>query len=243
VVRLVGTVLDVTEQKLAENALSGVTRRLFEAQEQERARIARELHDDINQRLAMLTIHLGQVQGDYSDLPTELMHRIGNLKKESAEISKDIQSLSHELHLAKLEYLGITTAVKAFCKEFGDQQRVEIDFEVQDVPVDLSPDAALCLFRVLQESLHNSVKHSGVGHFEVRLREIAGEIHLTVRDSGAGFDTKAAKQGRGLGLVSMEERLKLVNGMLSIESRPQGGTTIHARVPIRRASDAMQAAG
>ena len=243
VVRLVGTVLDITEQKLAENALSGVTRRLFEAQEQERARIARELHDDINQRLAMLTIHLGQVQEDYSDLPTELIHRLGNLKKESAEISKDIQSLSHELHLAKLEYLGITTAVKAFCKEFGDQQRVEIDFEVQDVPVDLSPDAALCLFRVLQESLHNSVKHSGVGHFEVRLREIAGEVHLTVRDSGAGFDTKAAKQGRGLGLVSMEERLKLVNGMLSIESRPQGGTTIHARVPIRRASDAMQVAG
>jgi signal transduction histidine kinase len=120
---------------------------------------------------------------------------------------------------------------------------VEIDFEVQDVPVDLAPDVALCLFRVLQESLHNSVKHSGVGHFEVRLREIAGEVHLTVRDSGAGFDTKAAKQGRGIGLVSMEERLKLVNGMLSIESRPQGGTTIHARVPIRRSSDAMQAAG
>jgi PAS domain S-box-containing protein len=243
VVRFVGTVLDITEQKLAEKALTSVTRRLFEAQEQERARIARELHDDINQRLAMLTIHLGQVQGDYPDLPADVTYRLGNLRKETAEISKDIQSLSHELHLAKLEYLGITTAVKAFCKEFGDQQRVEIDFEVQDVPVDLSPDAALCLFRVLQEALHNSVKHSGVRHFEVRLREVSGEIHLTVRDSGAGFDARAAKQGRGLGLVSMEERLKLVNGMLSIESKPQGGTTIHARVPIRQASDAMQAAG
>ena len=243
VVRFVGTILDVTEQKLAENALAGVTRRLFEAQEQERARIARELHDDINQRLAMLTIHLGQVQGDYPDLPADAAHRLGNLKKEAAEISKDIQSLSHELHLAKLEYLGIATAVKAFCKEFGAQQRVEIDFEVQDVAVDLSPDAALCLFRVLQEALHNSVKHSGVRHFEVRLREISGEIHLTVRDSGAGFDARAAMQGRGLGLVSMEERLKLVNGTFSIESKPHGGTTIHARVPIRRQSDAMQAAG
>jgi PAS domain S-box-containing protein len=243
VVQFVGTVLDITEQKLAEKALASVTRRLFEAQEQERARIARELHDDINQRLAMLTIHLGQVQAEFPDLPAEVIRRIGTLKKESAEISSDIQSLSHELHLAKLEYLGITTAMKAFCKEFGTQQRVEIDFEIHEVPIDLPPDASLCLFRVLQEALHNSVKHSGVRHFEVRLREISDEVHLTVRDSGAGFDAKAAKQSQGLGLVSMEERLKLVNGTFSIESQSHVGTTIHARVPIKRASDSIRAAG
>jgi signal transduction histidine kinase len=243
VVRFVGTVLDVTEQKLAEKALASVTRRLFEAQDQERARIARELHDDVNQRLAMLTIHLGQVQGDYPDLPAEVIRRIADLKKESAEISTDIQSLSHELHLAKLEYLGITTAMKAFCKEFGAQQRVAIDFEIHEVPIDLPPDASLCLFRVLQEALHNSVKHSGVRHFEVRLREMSDEVHLTVRDWGAGFDAMAAKESRGLGLVSMEERLKLVNGTFSIESQPHRGTTVHARVPIQRTSDSIEAAG
>jgi signal transduction histidine kinase len=117
---------------------------------------------------------------------------------------------------------------------------VEIDVQTDALPV-LSPDISLCLFRVLQEALHNSAKHSGVRNFEVRLWGTADEVHLTVKDSGVGFDRAQAKMGHGLGLVSMEERLKLVNGSFTIETHPGGGATVHARVPLESAS--MQAAG
>jgi signal transduction histidine kinase len=134
-------------------------------------------------------------------------------------------------------------AMQGFCREFSEQHKVEIDFKNHDLPGPLSPDISLCLFRVLQEALHNSAKHSGGRHFEVRLWGTSGEIHLAVVDHGAGFDSEAAKKGRGLGLISMEERVKLVKGTLSIESQPKRGTTIHARVPLSLGSDAMRAAG
>jgi len=147
------------------------------------------------------------------------------------------------LHSSKLEYLGIAAAMRSFCQEFGGQQKVKIDFKSHDLPSPLSPDISLGLFRVLQEALHNSIKHSGVRHIEVQLWGMADAIHLAVSDSGAGFDSEAAKQRRGLGLVSMEERLRLLKGTLSIESQPKRGTTIHARVPLGLESDSMRAAG
>jgi signal transduction histidine kinase len=133
--------------------------------------------------------------------------------------------------------------MRGFCREFGEQQKLEIDFQTHDLPSPVLPDTALCLFRVLQEALHNSAKHSGVRHFEVRLWGTSDEIQLTVIDSGAGFDREAAKQSRGLGLISMEERLKLVNGTLSIDSQPKRGTKIHASVPFSSKSDSVRAAG
>jgi len=216
---------------------------LIEAQEQERTRIARELHDDIGQRLAMLAIEMEQLPQNSSDVPAELTIRLRELWKHTCEIANDTQSLSHELHSAKLQYLGITAAMRGFCKEFGAQQKVEIDFTSKDLPSPLSPDISLCFFRVLQEALHNSAKHSGVSHFEVSLWGGSGELHLTVRDSGSGFDIDAAKRSQGLGLISMEERLKLVNGTLSIESQAQSGTIIHARVPLSSESDSLRATG
>jgi PAS domain S-box-containing protein len=242
---LVGAVvafIDITERKLAEAALANVSRKLIEAQEQERTRIGRELHDDIGQRLAMIAIELQQLHGDPLVLP-EVRRRMDKLQKQTSEIADDIQSLSHELHSAKLQYLGIAAAMRGFCLEFGQQQKVEIDFTSLDLPNPLSPDISLCLFRVLQEALHNSAKHSGVRHFEVRLWGTSDEIHLTVKDSGAGFDREAAKTSRGLGLISMEERLKLAKGTLSIESQLKRGTTIHARVSLSSGSDSMRAAG
>jgi signal transduction histidine kinase len=168
---------------------------------------------------------------------------MGEFQKQISEIAADIQSLSHELHSAKLQYLGIAGAMRGFCQEFGEQQKLEIDFNAHDLPSPLSPDITLCLFRVLQEALHNSAKHSRVRHLEVRLWGTSDEIHLTVKDSGVGFDREAAKESRGLGLISMEERLKLVNGTLSIDSQPKRGTTIHARVPVNSSSDSARAAG
>jgi signal transduction histidine kinase len=214
-----------------------VSRRLIEAQERERIRISRELHDDIGQRLAMLTSGLQQLKED----PFEARGRIAELQKQSAEIADDIQSLSHELHSSKLQVLGLAVATKSFCQEFETQQKVEINFRSDDLPTPLPPDISLCFFRVLQEALRNAAKHSGVRHFEVRLWGTSGEIQLTVSDSGLGFDTEAAKTSRGLGLVSMAERLKMLNGTFSIESRPQHGTTIHARVPFSLGEDFLRA--
>jgi PAS domain S-box-containing protein len=242
VVGAVVAFIDITERKLAEAALASVSGRLIEAQEQERSRIGRELHDDIGQRLALLAMELEELHNDSLILPG-VRSRMGELQKQTSEIAADIQSLSHELHSAKLQYLGIAGAMRGFCREFGEQQRVEVDFQTHDLPDPLSADTSLCFFRVLQESLHNAVKHSGAKHFEVRLWGTSDEIHLTVRDSGEGFDRAAAKTSQGLGLVSMEERLKLVKGTLSIDSQAKRGTTIHAYVPFNSGTDSMRAAG
>jgi PAS domain S-box-containing protein len=233
--RLVGAVVafdDITQRKLAETALASVSGKLIEAQEQERSRIARELHDDVGQRLALLAITLAQLQASPFN-PSELPRRLGELQKQASEVAGDIQSLSHELHSSKLQYLGVAAALRGFCQEFGEQQKVEVDFKTYDLPAPLSPEISLCFFRVLQEALHNSAKHSGARHFEVRFWGTPNEIQLRVSDSGAGFDIDAAKASRGLGLISMEERLKLLKGTLSIESQLQRGTTIHASVPLK----------
>jgi PAS domain S-box-containing protein len=222
---------DITAQKLTEEALASVSRRLIESQERERTRIAGELHDDIGQRLALLANELEQFQQRFPELHVEALSRIGEMKKSIFQIAADIRSLSHTLHSSKLEHLGIATAMKGFCREFGAQQKVEIDFRSHDVPSPLSPDISICLFRVLQEALHNSVKHSRVRYFNVELWGTSDDIHLVVSDMGAGFDHKSALESHGLGLISMEERLKLLRGTLSIESQPNRGTTVHARVP------------
>src|ERR1700751_5331532 len=224
---LQATMIDISEWKRADEALSGMTRKLIEAQEQERARIGRELHDDINQRLAMLSLELEQLQENHS----EIQPRVKEVRREMAEVSNDVQAMSHDLHSSKLEYLGVVAGIKSWCNEFGERQRVEIDFG-NDVHSALPFEIGLSLFRVLQEALHNVMKHSGVKRIEVQLREDSGEIHLIIRDSGKGFDVEAALQGKGLGLTSMRERVRLVNGTISIESKPMGGTTIHVRVPL-----------
>jgi len=232
---LIGAVVafvDITTRKLADAALASVSGKLIEAQEQERSRIARELHDDIGQRLALLAIELAQLQKSSSN-PLDFPVTISKLQQQTSEIAADIQSLSHQLHSSRLEYLGLAAALRGFCQEFGEQQKVEVDFETRDLPTALPSDTSLCFFRVLQQGLHNAAKHSGVRHFKVRLWGTRDEIHLTIGDSGVGFDRNEAKAGQGLGLISMQERLKLLKGTLSIESRPLHGTTIRASVPLK----------
>jgi signal transduction histidine kinase len=230
--------IDITERKAAEAALASVSRRLIEAQEQERTRIARELHDDISQRLAFLTIELERLLEASPDLPLETRSRIGELKNRSAEIASDVQSLSHELHSSKLEYLGMAPAMRALCHELSWQHKVEIVFSHDDIPSTVPKDIALCLFRVLQEALQNAVKHSGVRRFDVELRYASDAINLSVRDSGSGFDPEDALKARGLGLISMMERMKLVGGRISIDSQPQRGTAICATVPLGKGAAA-----
>jgi PAS domain S-box-containing protein len=229
---------DITQRKQMEEALSGMSRKLIESQEQERARIGRELHDDINQRLAMLGIELEQL----TEEPSEISRRVQELRTEVADISNDVQALSHELHSSKLEYLGVVAGIESWCKEFGGRQRMEIDFK-NEVSSALPFEIGLSLFRVVQEALHNAQKHSGVKRVEVQLTEQSNEVCLTIGDSGKGFDTEAARQSTGLGLTSMRERVGLVNGTISIESKPMGGTTIHVHVPLASEHEADRAAG
>jgi len=138
------------------------------------------------------------------------------------------------LHPPRLLHLGVVVAMRGFCSELSAQKNVAIDFRDENVPEGLPPDVSLCLFRVLQEALHNVVRHSRVRHVDVHLRGTMDAVHLTVRDEGVGFDVDAASKGLGLGLTSMKERLKLVGGELFIESHSTRGTTVSARVPVRR---------
>lgn len=219
---------DITRRKQMEEALSSMSRKLIESQEQERTRIGRELHDDINQRLAMLAIGLEQLQNN----PLKVRSHLQELWEETIAISSAVQALSHELHSSKLEYLGVVSGMESWCKEFGGRQKMQIDFR-SDVSGPLPFEIGLALFRVLQEALHNAVKHSGVKRVEVQVAEQSNEVHLLVRDSGSGFDMEAVKQGSGLGLLSMQERVRLVNGAINFESKPMGGTTIRVRVPFK----------
>src|SRR4030095_2960032 len=228
----IGSGMDVTGRKLAEEALSRVSQRLIEAHEEERRRIARELHDDINQRIGLLAANLDHLKQSLPSSAAAFRPEIEEAGKQVVELGRDIQSLSHRLHSSKLELLGLTVAAASFCKDCSNLQKVDIDFHAENIPKDLSAEISLCLYRVLQAALQNATKHSGARHFKVSLTGGTNEIELTVQDSGIGFELEDAIRGRGLGLSSMQERLKLVNGQFFIESKLQQGTTVQARVPL-----------
>ena len=239
----IGSCVDLTDRKLAEEALSSVSRRLIEAQEQERTRIARELHDDINQRIAMLGIELDVLQQSLPDVGAEVRSRMEELRLLTSDIGAEVQEISHRLHSSKLEYLGLVAACKSFCREVADWHKVEVDFTAENISPTLPQDVSLCLFRVLQESLNNAIKHSGEPRFEAHLRGTSDEIQLTVRDHGIGFDAAAAMISRGLGLISMRERVSLVKGTMLIASKPMGGTEITVHVPVVAKSATQTATG
>ena len=229
---LIGSAVDTTDQKLAQQSLEKVSGQLIEAQEKERSRIARDLHDDICQRLALLSMEIEQANRVSNISPTGIKGGLDEIRRHCSEIAGDVQSLSHQLHSSKLDYLGIAAAIRGFCHEFSRQHDVKIDFTDANVPAQLSKEVSLCLFRVAQEALQNAMKYSGVNQFAVELTATAGEIQLEVSDSGEGFDVEEAKKNRGLGLVSMQERVHLVHGMFSVESKPWEGTRIVAVVPL-----------
>jgi len=229
----IATCIDVTEQRRAAELLSDVSSRLIQAQENERTRIARELHDDISQRLAMTVIEIEGLKAEISGFNPGVIDRIDHLQQYIAEIANDVQSISHELHSARLEHLGVETAMRGFCQEFGEKHKLQIDFRCHDVPGYLPVDTSLCLFRVLQEAAHNGAKHSRAPRLQVQCWGAPGEVQLTVTDAGVGFAVETACEGRGLGLISMRERVKLVNGTISIVSEFNRGTKIHVRIPVK----------
>ena len=228
----IGSAIDTTDQKLAQQALAKVSGQLIDAQEKERSRIARDLHDDICQRLALLSMEIGRANRSSGADPAATRENLENIRKHCTEIATDVQTLSHQLHSATLDILGVVTAIRSFCNDFAKQHQVTIEFTDRNVPQSLPKDISLCLFRVAQEALHNAVKYSGTKQFFVNLSSTGNEIQLVVRDEGAGFDVEEARKHAGLGLVSMQERVNLVHGRFSIESKPGKGTKICATVPF-----------
>jgi PAS domain S-box-containing protein len=226
----IGSAVDITDQKIAQEALEKMGGKLIEAQEEERSRIARELHDDICQRLALLSMELEQANRGSNG--SGRSPKIEEIRRHCAQIAGDVQALSHKLHSSKLEYLGLAAAIRSFCREFSQQHDVSVEFADENVPGFLPRDISLSLFRVTQEALQNALKHSGVRHFSVSLRGLANENQLEVSDHGVGFDVEGAMLDRGLGLVSMQERIHLVHGTFTIESTPNSGTKILVRVPL-----------
>ena len=227
----IGSAIDMTDQKLAQQALEKVSGRLIEAQEKERSRIARELHDDICQRLALLSIELDRANRARSGPPGSAQTSLEEVRRHCAEIASDVQSLSHQLHSSRLDYLGLVAAIRGFCGELAKMHAVKVEFTDQDVPQNLPKDISLCLFRIAQEALHNAVKYSGVNEFKVELYRAADELQLVVTDRGAGFDVQEARHKGGLGLLSMQERIHLINGKLNVESAAGLGTRVIATVP------------
>jgi PAS domain S-box-containing protein len=229
---LIGSGTDTTNQKLAQQALEKVSGQLIEAQEKERTRIARELHDDICQRLALLSMELATAHRSSNGSTEAMKKSLEQIQNHCSEIAGDVQALSHQLHSSKLDYLGLAAAIRGFCTELSKQHGMSIEFSQKDVPIHLPKNVSLCLFRIAQEALHNAVKYSGTNQFTVRVLGMVDCVQLVISDAGAGFNVEAAKKNHGLGLVSMQERVNLVHGTLSVESQPGKGTKILAIVPL-----------
>jgi PAS domain S-box-containing protein len=223
---------DITERRKSEEKLVALRNRLARAQEEERARIARDLHDDAGQRLALLSIDLEQLKQVSMKLKSSLTQQLESLVKAASEITSDVHNVSRRLHPSQVELLGLASALSNFCKDFAAHNSMEIVFVDCGLAQKPAQDAALCLFRVAQEAIRNVQKHSGARRALVQLDEISGSMRLRISDQGEGFDPDAADFTQGLGLLSMQERLHSLGGELFVHSRPGGGTCIEACIPL-----------
>ncbi|HEX8030745.1 MAG TPA: ATP-binding protein, partial [Vicinamibacterales bacterium] len=226
--RMRGISIDVTEQRAAEIAARELSGRLINAQEDERRRIARDLHDDLSQRLSLLSVDLhllNRAPGGPDGAVTELASRV-------QEISAEVHKVAYQLHPAKLDQLGLRIAAAGWCRDVMQQSGIAVEFVAADLPADIPADIALCFYRILQEALRNVVRHSGATAAGVELTATGDRLRLVVSDSGRGFDPGTVGGANGLGLLSMRERVSLLNGMITVQSRPGDGTRVVVSVPL-----------
>jgi len=230
--RVLTVCIDISEWRRAEQAARELSGRFITAQEDERRRIARDLHDDLNQRLALLSVEMdlfGRKLASQGQPPSKAWE---DMSARVAEISSEVHKLSYELHPAKLDQLGLAAAARAFCDESSRRSGLKLEFVHRDIPADLPIKTALCLYRVLQEALQNVIRHSGAIGARTELTRQGDTLRLLIADSGKGFDFQRARRNGGLGLVSMEERLRLVHGTLKVQSYPGEGTRLEFTVPL-----------
>jgi len=205
--------------------------RLVDSQEEERRRIAREIHDDFTQRLAVVSLKIAQLAGrDLAEVSSDLDADLEDIRKATAAVANDLRDLSHQLHPTMLGLMGLVRALRAQCEEFQRTRGIETEFEGSASDQDASPQAAMCLYRVLQESLMNIAKHSGTARARVTFARQADGLEMRILDEGRGFNPDA-KGRMGIGLTNMEERVRLLNGKLVVSSIPGGGTEIIVRLP------------
>ena len=223
---------NVTELDTARRALSNLSHRLMDAQEQERTRVARELHDDISQRITFLAMDLAQLRKTLSSAEAAAQGQAQVLHDAVIELSRDVQGISRRLHSSRIDLLGLAAAAEDLCTEISSHKGPQIEYIQEDVPSSLPEGVAICVFRVLQEALSNAVKHSDAGHCRVKLQGSAEALNFEVVDDGRGFDAAAMSPQHGLGLISMQERLKLVHGTLVIDSKVGTGTAVRGTVPV-----------
>ena len=224
-----GFSIDVTESNLKEAALRDLSSRLINAQEEERRRVARELHDDLNQRMALLSIELQQLE--QSENSADLHCRVESLKTQAQEISADIHQLSYRLHPSQLDHLGLAAAVKSLCDDLSAKRKLQVELQQKGLTANLTKDVTLCVFRIAQEALRNCVRHSGATTARVILEITDEEIRLSVSDDGCGFEVDSEAMKKGLGFTSMRERLRIVGGEMQVRSQPMHGTVIEVCVP------------
>ena len=227
--RTYGVLRDITARKRVEEDLRDLSRRLIRAHEDERALLARELHDDFTQRLAVLAIEIGRAEVTASD--QAYAQKMRTIREELGRLSEDVHSLAYQLHPSVLEELGLAEALRTECERRGRQARMEYFLDIDPLPAAIAKDAALCLFRVAQEALSNVTRHSGARAASITLRHMDGGLLLAVSDTGVGFDPEYPSSAPHLGLASMRERVRLVNGTVEVDSAPGRGTTISAWVP------------
>jgi signal transduction histidine kinase len=224
---------NVANLNVARGALSNLSGRLMHAQEQERARVARELHDDVSQRMTFVAMDLVRLRQTLSESETDAQGQAQSLYDAVIELARDVQGISHRMHSSKIDLLGIAAAAGNLCKEVSSHQDLQIRYVQENVPTRLPEGVAISVYRVLQEALSNAVKHSGARHCKVTLQGLTDALTLEVIDDGRGFDAAAMWRAHGLGLIGMQERLKLVDGDVVIESKVGAGTAVHASVPLR----------
>jgi signal transduction histidine kinase len=216
--------------RLSQAELRRLTGRLLQAQEDESRRIARELHDDLGQGLALLTVEMDLLRQKRPEAAGQLEARIGELLRQIHQLSSSVHELSHQLHPAKLEQLGLAPAIAGLCHELNQRHGLKIEFAEDRIPPAIAPETALCLYRIGQEALANSIKHSGAQHIRVELHGTDDAIALRIVDDGSGFDPSSIHGG--LGLVSMRERVFSLGGGIAIHSQPSHGTRVDVRVPL-----------
>jgi PAS domain S-box-containing protein len=226
-----GIYQDITDRVESEAKLRALRGRLTRVEDEERARIARELHDDIGQQLALLTLQLEELHRKASRDAPSLATRLETSKQLTVRLSADVNRLSHGLHPSQLALLGLTKTLSGFCEEFARQNPIAIDFQTDAIPK-LSAEVTTCLYRVAQEAIRNAARHSGAGRVRLELVARSGAIWLRVSDEGRGFDRAATEGGSGLGLVSMTERVRSVGGELSVRSEVGRGTRIEVSIPL-----------
>jgi PAS domain S-box-containing protein len=228
------TSLEEAESELreSENARHELARRLTNAQEKERTRIARELHDDIGQSLAILRIQMLRAGQPVSGMIGKRHPTIPQLCDQLKLLAEKVSRISHQLHSSELEYLGLAVAVQSHCREFSEKYKIPVECSCNNVPADLDNLLALSLLRIVQEALYNAGKYSKAKTIQVALEGSEGDLSLIISDDGVGFDLNEAKMAAGLGLISMRERVHLAGGEFKIDSEPGEGTCIMARVPL-----------